>query len=61
MRYIPYFRGNRFPNGQRQTQHEKTDPVSCKFAPSVFLIYTSRKWAENYGVIVIIDVSVTTP
>ena len=54
MRYIPYLRGNQVPNGQRQTQHEKTDPVSCKFC-------TSRKWAENSGVIVIIDVSVTTP
>ncbi len=31
------------------------------FAPSVFLTYTSRKWAENYGVIVIMNVSVTTP
>ena len=31
MRYIPYLKGNQIPNGQRQTQHEKTDPVSCKF------------------------------
>ena len=28
---------------------------------NLFLIYTSRKWAENSGVIVIMDVSVTTP
>ena len=61
MRYIPYLRGNQIPKGQGQTQHEKTDPVSCKFCTLCLLDIHSRTWAENSGVLVIIDVSVTTP
>ncbi len=35
--------------------------ISCKFSPLCLLIWISRKWAKNAGLIVIMDMLVTTP
>ncbi len=49
----------RTARGRLSMRKRILSPVN--FAPYVFLTYTSRKWAENSRVIVIMDVSVTTP
>ena len=48
MRYIPYLRGNQIPNCQRQTQHEKTDPVSCKFCTLYLLDMHLQKVGRKF-------------